>query len=212
MNLSPPYKRGKKLPLSYFLNPDTLAVAKDLIGKVLVTKIDGELTSGLIVESEAYIGSTDKACHAFGGNKTPRNTPMFHKGGIAYVYICYGIHDLFNIVTHKKGEPHAVLIRATQPLEGLDLQLERRGFSEMKKNISNGPGIVSKALGISKAQNELDLQSDIVWVEDWGIKLTEMDFDIGPRVGVGSCEEAANLPYRFRLKGNKFTGKDQKEY
>ena len=141
-----------KLELPYYLNQNTLYLAKDLLGKILYTAIDGEITAGRIVETEAYCGITDKASHAYGGRRTARTENLFATGGIAYVYLCYGIHHLFNVVTGTEGEPNAVLIRAVEPLIGQDIMERRRNMSATRSNITSGPGSVAKALGLIELQ------------------------------------------------------------
>src|SRR5580658_8234506 len=142
-----------KLPESYYHSNNVVALSKDLLGKYLFTCIDGITTGGYIVETEAYNGIVDKASHAYGNRQTPRTQTMFQQGGIAYVYLCYGIHEMFNIVTSVEGQPHAILIRAIQPTEGLDIMLQRRNMLAVKPNITMGPGSLAQALGISRNIN-----------------------------------------------------------
>lgn len=199
-----------KLSYSYYLNQDVLFLAKDLLGKVLVTQIDGKITSGIIVETEAYFGIQDKASHAYGGRRTNRTEIMYSKGGISYVYLCYGIHHLFNIVTSVENEPHAVLIRAIEPLTGKDIIEERRNMSFSKAAVSSGPGSAAKALGIDNSFNKKDLGGDEIWVEDHGIRYTEEEIAAVPRVGIAYAQEHALLPWRFFIKGNKYVSKPNK--
>src|SRR5476651_1862925 len=142
-----------KLPLSFYTHNDVLAITRNLLGKYLMTRIDGVVTGGYIVEAEAYNGVVDKASHAYGNRLTPRTKTMFMQGGIAYVYLCYGIHEMFNIVTSAEGRPQAILIRAIEPTEGLDEMMSRRNMISLKPNITSGPGSVAKALGISRNIN-----------------------------------------------------------
>lgn len=137
-----------KLQFSYYQNRDVLYLAKDLLGKVLFTQIDGEETAGIIVETEAYFGVTDKASHAYGGRRTNRTETMYSEGGISYVYLCYGIHYLFNVVSSVAGEPHAVLIRGIEPLVGKETIELRRKMTITNTSISSGPGSAAKALGM----------------------------------------------------------------
>lgn len=199
-----------KLPLSYYLNPDVLFLAKDLLGKVLYTHIEGQTTAGIIVETEAYFGELDKASHAYGGRRTNRTEIMYSEGGVSYVYLCYGIHHLFNIVTSVKGEPHAVLIRAVEPLTGTEIMEQRRNMPVTKSAISSGPGSAAKALGIDHVLNKKDLGGEEIWIEDHGIKYTEDEIAASPRVGVAYAHEDAFLPWRFFVKDNKYVSKPNK--
>src|SRR5476651_2049751 len=140
-----------KLPLSFYTHNDVLAITRNLLGKYLMTRIDGVVTGGYIVEAEAYNGVVDKASHAYGNRLTPRTKTMFMQGGVAYVYLCYGIHEMFNIVTSVEGQPHAILIRAINPTDGLDVMMFRRNMLAAKPTITSGPGSVAKALGISRS-------------------------------------------------------------
>src|ERR1700742_4256945 len=137
-----------KLPLSFYQRNDVVQISRELLGKYLFTCIDGEITGGYIVETEAYHGVIDRASHAFGNRQTPRTSTMFKKGGIIYVYLCYGIHEMLNVVTSPEGVPHAVLIRALNPTDGIDIMLMRRNMNAIKNNITAGPGSVAQALGI----------------------------------------------------------------
>ena len=199
-----------KLPLSYYLNQDVLFLARDLLGKVLFTQIDGQITAGIIVETEAYFGEIDKASHAYGGRRTNRTEIMYSEGGVSYVYLCYGIHHLFNIVTSVMGEPHAVLIRAIEPLLGTEIMEERRNMPVAKSAISSGPGSAAKALGIDSLMNKKDLGGEEIWVEDHGIKYPDDQIAAVPRVGVAYAQEHAFLPWRFFVKGNKYVSKPNK--
>lgn len=199
-----------KLPEEYYHNPDVVAVSRDLIGKYLFTSIDGEVTGGYIVETEAYAGVTDRASHSFGGRMTPRTQTMYMQGGVSYVYLCYGIHEMFNIVTSAEGHPHAILIRAIQPTDGLDIMMHRRNMEILKPNITKGPGSVAKALGISRKINAVSMQSDVIWVEDRGLTFPDEAVAAGPRVGVDYAGEDALLPYRFYVKGNFYVSKPNK--
>ena len=189
-----------KLPREFYLRDDVINVSRDLLGKVLCTNLHGQLTRIVITETEAYAGVNDKASHAFGGKRTKRTEPMFGSGGIAYVYLCYGIHHLFNVVTNVEGVPHAVLIRAGIPLTGSEIMLERRQKSVVDKNLLGGPGSLAKALGITTALTGLTLLSKEVWIEDSDIVVEQDAIDASPRVGVDYAGEDALLPYRFRAK------------
>jgi DNA-3-methyladenine glycosylase len=196
-----------KLPLSYYSNQDVLFLAQNLLGKVLFTDINGEVTAGIIVETEAYFGVLDKASHAYGGRRTNRTETLYSHGGVSYVYLCYGIHHLFNVVTSVKDEPHAVLIRAVEPLIGKDIMELRRNMSADKAAISSGPGSAAKALGIDKSFNKKDLDGNEIWIEDHGIQYPSDDIIKAPRIGVAYAQEDALLPWRFFVKGNKYVSK-----
>jgi DNA-3-methyladenine glycosylase len=196
---------ANKLPLSFYLNPNVVEVAQLLLGKYLCTNIDNKFTVGKIVETEAYCGATDKACHAHFG-RTKRNKIMFAQGGVAYVYLCYGIHHLFNIVTNTEGLADAVLIRAVEPVEGIDTMLERRKMPKLAHRIAAGPGTVSKALGINTSFYGTDLQEDTIWIADNEHIMPE-NVVASPRIGVAYAEEDALLPWRFRIKANPWAGK-----
>jgi len=203
-------KHPNKLPFSYYLNQDVLFLAKDLLGKVLYTQIDGKITSGIIVETEAYFGIQDKASHAYGGRRTDRTETLYSKGGISYVYLCYGIHHLFNIVSSVEGEPHAVLIRAIEPLTGKDIMETRRNMPASKAAISSGPGSAAKALGIDRSFNKKDLNGDEIWIEDHEIKYPPEQIISSTRIGVAYAQEDALLPWRFFIKENKYVSKPNK--
>lgn len=186
-----------KLPRDYYLQDDVVALARDMIGKVLFTYIDKQLTAGIITETEAYAGVVDKASHAYGGRRTNRTETMYAQGGTGYVYLCYGIHHLFNVVTNVEGTPHAVLIRGVKPLEGIDIIRQRRNFPKNEKLLSAGPGTVSQALGIKTKHDKTDLLGDTIWLEDHGILVPDSKVKITPRIGVDYAGEDAKLPYRF---------------
>lgn len=196
-----------KLPLSYYSNQDVLFLAQDLLGKVLFTEIDGEITAGIIVETEAYKGISDKASHAYGGRRTDRTETLYSHGGISYVYLCYGIHHLFNVVTSVEDEPHAVLVRAIEPLIGTEIIEKRRNIPVSKAAISSGPGSAAKALGINRSFNKKVLQGHEIWIEDHGIQYSSDNIVTGPRIGVAYAQEDALLPWRFFVKGNKYVSK-----
>ena len=188
-----------KLSKDFYLQDDVVALAKSLAGKLLVTKVGGKITSGIITETEAYNGVVDKASHAFNGRRTARNEHMYNKGGTAYVYICYGIHTLFNVVTNTKNIPHAILIRAIKPVDGINVMLKRRNKLQVDKTLSGGPGTVSQALGIHITDSGFNLRGNKIWIEETGITFDESQLKITPRIGVESAGEAAKLPYRFLL-------------
>jgi DNA-3-methyladenine glycosylase len=194
---------SSKLPAAFYTRGDVVEVARDLLGKALCSRIDGRLTKVIITETEAYAGIADRASHAYGGRRTPRTEPMFAAGGIAYVYLCYGIHHLFNVVTSSAGNPHAVLVRAGLPLLGIDDMLARRGKASVDKSLLAGPGSLSRALGIQTGLSGTSLSGDIVWIEDHDIRISGDAIVAGPRVGVDYALEDAALPYRFIVDGDR---------
>jgi len=199
-----------KLAESYYHRTDVVALSHDLIGKYLFTHINGVTTGGYIVETEAYNGAVDKASHAYGNRKTNRTEVMFRQGGIIYVYLCYGIHEMLNIVTSTEGHAQAILIRAINPTVGIDVMLARRKMLALKPNITMGPGSVAKALGISRMINAHSLQSDVIWIEDRGLSYDDESIAAVPRVGVDYAGDDALLPYRFYVKGNPYVSKPNK--
>ncbi len=196
--------RLKKLPASFYNRTDVLAIARELLGKVLVTDRDGIRTSGRIVEVEAYAGAVDKASHAFGGRRTARNEAMYGEGGVAYVYLCYGIHHLFNVVTNRAGEPHAILIRALEPMEGITDMLIRTGKKIADYTLTKGPGNVGKALGLRPADSAAPLTGSAIYLGDDGFVYPAGVIQASPRIGVDYAGIDALLPYRFYVKGNKY--------
>lgn len=173
-------------------------MAKAFLGKVLTSQISGRLTSGVITETEAYAGIHDKASHAYGDCHTKRTAPMYLNGGIAYVYLIYGIHSLFNIVTAPADIPHAILIRAIYPVEGTDIMQKRRSHNKIK-GLTDGPGKLSQALGIHYSNSGEDLGGESIWIEDHGIVPQAGEIITGLRIGVEYAGKDALLPYRFRL-------------
>lgn len=196
-----------KLPESFYSRADVVLIAKKLLGKVLVTEIDGIRTAGMITETEAYAGETDKASHAHGGRRTRRTEVMYMHGGAAYVYLCYGIHHLFNVVTNVQNIPHAVLIRAVEPLEGIDAMLLRRRKEKLQPSLTAGPGAMSMALGIDTMHTGLSLQGQSIYIEDRGIKIKSKDIVAATRVGVAYALDDALRPYRFYIMGNAYVSK-----
>ena len=198
-----------KLSKSFYLREDVLQISKDLLGKYLVTNFDNNLTVGKIVETEAYRAPDDKACHAYGNRMTDRTKTMFEKGGVSYVYLCYGIHHLFNVVTAPEGIAHAILIRGIEPVENVNVMLQRRNFEKLKYNLTAGPGTLTKALGISTNNNGSSLteENSTIWIEDRGNMVLEKNIVASPRVGVGYAEECALWDWRFRVKDSKWTSR-----
>ena len=190
---------SQKLPLSLYLQESVTLIAKGLIGAKLCSFKNGVLTSGTIVETEAYEGITDKASHAYNNRRTTRTEIMFQKGGVAYVYLCYGMHHLFNVVTNIKGIPHAVLIRAIYPTDGIETMRQRTGKKQITFKSTNGPGKLTKALGIQTADTGESLFGNKIWIEKPTIKIDQRDIIAGSRIGVDYAGEDALLPYRFCL-------------
>ena len=200
----------KKLPLSFYKRTDVVTIARELLGKIIVTNFDGVITSGRIVEDEAYIALTDRASHSYAGRRTSRNDHMYAAPATAYVYICYGMHQMFNVVTNEKEIPDAVLIRAIEPLEGIDIMLKRTGKLKPDHTLTRGPGNVGKALGISKKHSGLHLLDDEIYIADDGLALYENEIGSSVRIGVESAGTDALLPYRFYVRGNKYvSGKNK---
>ena len=185
------------LPLSYYETQDVVGLARDLIGKLLVTQFGGKLTIGRIIETEAYQAPEDQASHAFQNKRTVRNAPMYESGGIAYVYLCYGIHHLFNIVTGPEGIPHAILIRGILPVEGEIEMLLRRGKSNPSKSLGIGPGSMSQAMGITTLQNKVPLLDTNLFLSDDGKHYSESEIRSAPRVGIPYAGDWMHKPWRF---------------
>lgn len=194
----------KKLALDFYRRENVLQVAEELIGKLVVTRWNGMPVSGRIVECEAYAGITDKASHASGGRRTNRTEVIYADGGVAYVYLCYGIHHMFNVVTNRKDTPHAVLVRALEPLTGIDEMLQRTGKDKPDATLTRGPGNVCKALGIYTHHTGLSLRSKELFIADDGFVYAKKDIHTSPRIGVDYAGDDALLPYRFYVKGNAF--------
>src|SRR6476659_513981 len=197
-------RMAKKLGSEFYKRKDVAKIAKELLGKILVTNWDGVVTSGRIVECEAYEGVIDKASHASGGRRTRRNEIMYGEGGYAYVYLCYGIHHLFNVVTNFHEVPHAILIRALDPIEGVREMLLRTSKKKLDDTLTRGPGNVSKALGIFTRHSGLSLSDDQIFIADDGGTFSKKEIAASPRVGVDYAGEDALLPYRFYVKGNPY--------
>ena len=196
----------KRLTREFFTRGDTLRIARELLGKLLVVPTGGTRVSGVIVETEAYLGVIDKAAHSYGGRRTQRNEITYAEGGHVYVFFVYGMYYQLNLVTGPVDDPHVVLIRAVEPVEGVEIMRQRRG--EMKdKNLTSGPGKLCIALAITRDLNGDDLlDSDRIWVEDYR-KMGKSEISSGPRVGIDYAEEFAGLPWRFWVEGNPFVSK-----
>ena len=196
------------LPREFYTRNDVVRISYELLGKVLYTSFNNELSAGIITETEAYAGAIDKASHAYNNRRTARTETIYRNGGTAYVYLCYGIHALFNVVTSVGDEPHAVLIRGIQPLHGIEIMKMRAGKYKLDTRNGIGPGNVTKLLGIRVADSGLDLCRDLpgerqIWIQDEGIIVRADEVKTGPRVGVDYAAEDALLPYRFQWSVKK---------
>jgi DNA-3-methyladenine glycosylase len=194
----------KKLDYNFYRRNDVITIARDLLGKVLVTNWGGAITSGRIVETEAYNGVVDRASHAYNGRRTARTEIMYNDAGSGYVYLCYGIHHLFNVVTNVKNTPHAILIRAVEPLQGINIMLQRTGKQNPDRTLTSGPGNVSKALGILTRHSGISLMDNLIFIADDGYALPRKEIIATPRIGVDYAGEDALLPYRFIIKDNPY--------
>ncbi len=197
----------KKLPVDFYTREDVVAVARELVGKIIVSRTGGQSTAGRIVETEAYRAFTDRASHAYAGRRTPRNEAMYAPGGTLYVYICYGLHQMVNVVTNRKDVPDAVLIRAIEPIEGLEWMEIRTGKKRDDPTLTRGPGNVGKALGIHKAHSGSSLRGKEIFLAGDGWEMAPGDLGISPRIGVDSAGDDALRPYRFFLKGNLYVSR-----
>jgi DNA-3-methyladenine glycosylase len=194
----------RKLPPAFYEEREVTKVAKALLGKLLVTRFDERMTAGRIVETEAYNGVVDKASHAYNNRRTQRTAIMYASGGTAYVYLCYGIHHLFNVVTNSEDVPHAVLVRAIEPVYGIETMLQRMNKQRLDNTVGKGPGNVSKALGIFSRHTGSSLLGDQLFIADDGFRLPAADIIATTRIGVDYAAEDALLPYRFFMKGNPY--------
>lgn len=195
----------RRLTRDFYDRDDVVAVSRDLLGKVLCSRIGGELCRAVITETEAYAGESDRASHAFGGRRTARTEPMYARGGRAYVYLCYGIHHLFNVVTGRAGVPHAVLVRGGRPLSGETRMRERRGGRRPARALMDGPGKLAQALGITTAVTGETLAGRRIWIEDHGIRVPADEIEVGPRIGVDYAGADASRPYRFLVSQDSAT-------
>ncbi len=186
-----------KLPLQFYARDNVLEISKDLLGKVLCTKLNGQVTKAIITETEAYAGVCDKASHAYGGRRTKRTEPLYGPGGTAYVYMCYGIHHLFNVVTNEVDIPHAVLIRAGKSVEGDSIMQKRRNKRQIDKSLLAGPGSLAQALGITTDLTGTSVVGNQIWIEDHQFHVDDEEIVTGPRVGIDYADEDSTRPYRF---------------
>jgi DNA-3-methyladenine glycosylase len=195
-----------KLPETFYERANVVRIARELLGKSLFTNIDGAVTGGMIVETEAYSWK-ERGCHAFNARKTARNAVMFGPGGHAYVYMCYGIHFLFNVVTNTTDTADAVLVRALEPHTGVDIMQQRRGKLANRYHLTSGPGKLTRALGIDKQWNGRSLLANDVWISDIGIRISNSNIVASPRIGIDYAGEDAALPWRFTIKDNPWVSK-----
>lgn len=196
-----------QLSPEFFQNDHVVSVARNLLGKVLVSTVNGTYSSGIITETEAYHQS-ERACHAYNGRRTKRTECLFHEGGKAYIYLCYGLHHLFNVTTGKKNEAAAVLVRALEPLQGVREMMLRRKKEQLISNLTAGPGVLTQALGISVKYSGGVLSNALgIWIEQGPLPVKEQDIIAKPRIGVAYAGEDALLPWRFYLKKNKWVSK-----
>ena len=195
-----------KLPRLFYINQDVVRIAKSLLGKILVTNINKKLTSGIIVETEAYSWQ-ERGCHAYQQKMTLRNEPMFDSGGTSYVYLCYGVYELFNVVTNQEGIAEAVLIRAVEPMDGLEIMLKRT-HAQSPARITSGPGKLTRALGITRKHNRINLTvGEKIWIEDRGIKFSPSQIESSSRIGLNFKGDDAQLPWRFTVKESAWLSK-----
>ncbi len=200
----------KKLGYEFYKRDDVVKIAKELLGKVLVTNWEGLPTSGRIVETEAYNGVADRASHAFNGKRTARTEIMFGDAGTGYIYFCYGIHHLFNVVTNVTNIPHAILIRAIEPMEGIEVMVLRTGKVRGDIKLTSGPGNLSKALGIHREYSGISLLTDRICITDDDFVLKKSQIVATPRIGVAYAGDDAKLPYRFFIRGNPYVSSRNK--
>lgn len=195
----------KQLPVEFFERTDVVQIARELLGKMVITEIGGAITGGRIVETEAYVGIIDRASHSFGGKRTAKNEHMYSPAGTSYIYICYGMHQMLNIVTNKKDIPDAILIRAIQPEIGLEIIQRRTGKKPGDHTITKGPGNVGKALGLTKINSGISLlKGEIRIYKDDKSEIRPASIGTSKRIGIESAGADSLLPYRFYIKGNKF--------
>ncbi|MFI5152059.1 MAG: DNA-3-methyladenine glycosylase [Chitinophagales bacterium] len=200
----------KKLDGTFYDRPKVLEIARELLGKILVTHMDGLLTSGRIVETEAYAGIIDRASHAYGGRRTVRNEVMYQPAGTAYIYLCYGVHHLFNVVTNKAEVPHAILVRALNPLSGIETMLKRTGKRTLDFQLTRGPGNLSKAMGLHTKYSGYSLLSDKIYIAEDDFILDPKEIVKTTRIGVDYAGRDASRKFRFIVKGNPYVSGGRK--
>lgn len=201
-------RKQAPLPPEYFRDKNALEVARKLLGTRLCTRVNGVVTAGIVTETEAYCAPEDRASHAWNHRKTQRTEVMYRNGGHAYVYLCYGIHKLFNVVCGSEGSAHAVLIRAIQPVEGTEEMMKRRNLNSYSPLISSGPGKLSQALGIGMQFNGVELSlSNGIWLEGKPGVIKPEDVVSASRIGIDYAGEWAEKPWRFYLNGSPWVSK-----
>ncbi len=204
----PRARRALSLARRFYTREDTLTVARELLGKRLVVPAPDEVrVSGLIVEVEAYLGAEDKAAHSYGNRRTARTETMYAVGGTVYVFFVYGMHHQFNVVSGREGTPHAILVRALEPDEGIERMRERRPAVKADKDLTNGPGKLCQALGIDRSFDKADLRGGRVWIEDTPVKVSLAEIAAGPRIGIAYAAEFAAKPWRFWIKDNVYVSR-----
>ena len=195
-----------KLQRSFYTRANVVTVARELLGKLLVVPArNGKRVSGIIVETEAYRGPLDRAAHSYGGRRTKRTEPMYAIGGTAYIFFVYGMYYQFNVVTNDAEIPHAVLIRAVEPVEGIEV-MRRRRHGQPDHNLTNGPGKLCIALGIDRGLDGVDLLGKQVWLEE-GRKIGRSQIASGARIGIDYAEEWKEKPWRFWIRNNSFVSR-----
>jgi len=211
---------GRKLPRKFYLREDTVEIARDLLGKLLVVRNEnGERVSGMIVETEAYLGETDRAAHSFGGRRTARNEITYGLGGHVYVFFIYGMYYQLNVVCGSVNTPHVVLIRSVEPVEGIEVMRERRSRRKSEpgaiatgsmpdKNLTSGPGKLCIAMSINRSLNGEDLLGDAIRIEQYR-SFSDEEVAVGKRIGIDYAGEDAEKLLRFWLKGNKCVSKSR---
>jgi DNA-3-methyladenine glycosylase len=201
------HTNGSKLKRSFYERNDVVKISRQLIGKILCTRVDNQITAGMITETEAYCGLNDKACHANNGLRTNRTETMYGPGGHSYIYLCYGIHHLFNVVTNTQNRADAVLIRSIQPIEGEPVILQRRERNTMKPGVCNGPGKLTRSLAITTQMDGTNLTGNLIWIEDRGRSFNDSDIAETARIGVEYAGADAKRPWRFYLKDSVWVSK-----
>jgi len=194
------------VPRKFYARQDTAKIARELLGKLLVVPFEGRRISGMIVETEAYLGEIDRAAHSFGGRRTKRNEVMYGEAGFAYVFFVYGMYNQFNCVTGKQGTPHAILIRGIEPVEGVEIMQARRPKAKRLKDLTSGPGKLCIALGIDRTLNGEDLLGSKVFIEEYR-KIPAREISCGKRIGIDYAGEDANLPLRFWIANSPFVSR-----
>lgn len=195
-----------KLPADFYRCPDPVQIAHDLLGKHVFTQLEGQLTGGRIVETEAYSHTGDQSMQLHLKRRGSHGHALRELGGRAYLYQVYQRHTLFNICTNEADKTDTVLIRAIEPLVGIDLMQRRRNLAEVSPKLTAGPSLLTQALGLTPTLTGTDLQGDIIWLEDHGEEVPESQIQRSARVGLTYAgSEAATLPWRFRLIGSNWT-------